>query len=77
MGDFYKPNWLYESLPYLYIAAGVLTIAFLEHRAALFSSFLLIMAGVLVWHMRRTNRRKIKYPIDLQRYSSFKSPSRR
>jgi hypothetical protein len=77
MGDFYKPNWLYESLPYLYIAAGVLTVTSLEHPAALFSSFLLFMSGILVWHMRRTNRRKIKFPIDLHRYSSFKSQSRR
>jgi hypothetical protein len=77
MGDFYKPAWLYESLPYVYIAAGVLTVTSVEHPAALLSSVLLIMWGILVWHMRRTNRRKFKFPIDLQQYSSFKSRSRR
>jgi hypothetical protein len=66
MADFYKPAWLYESLPYFYIAAGLLTFTSLKHPAALFSSVLLIVAGILVWHMRRTHRRGIKFPpIDL------------
>jgi len=58
--DFYKPTWLYESLPYIYVAAGGVTIATLEHAISLFSGGLLAMAGVHVWAMRRTNRRKIE-----------------
>ncbi|HAL37025.1 MAG TPA: hypothetical protein DCP03_02450 [Polaromonas sp.] len=64
--DFYKPMWLYERLPYLYVAAGGVTIATLENAISLFSGGLLIMAGVHVWKMRRTDRRKIKIARQLR-----------
>ncbi|MFZ2295133.1 MAG: hypothetical protein WAW46_08865, partial [Polaromonas sp.] len=66
MLEFYKPTWLYESLPYLYVAAGGATIATLEHAFSLISGSLLIMAGVQVWRIRRTNRRKIKLARQLR-----------
>ncbi len=66
MLDFYKPTWLYESLPYLYVAAGGVTIVTLEHATSLFSGGLLIMAGVHVWKIRRTNRRKIELARQLR-----------
>ena len=32
-----KPKWLYESLPYVYIASGVLTFLLLRNAIAFFS----------------------------------------
>ncbi len=50
--SWYKPNWLYTLLPYLYIVVGVLTILTLRNAMAVFSGCMLIMTGVMVWHMR-------------------------
>lgn len=50
------PDRLYQLLPYLYAAAGVLTILVLRNGLAIFSGCLLITAGVLVWFMRRSNK---------------------
>ncbi len=58
MFDFYKPDWLYERLPYLYVAAGVLALATLQHRMGILSGGLLIFAGAYVWFMRRASRRE-------------------
>jgi hemerythrin len=52
----YKPSWLYNLLPYLYAAAGVLTVLLLRNAVALVSGGLLVTAGVMVWSMRRANR---------------------
>ncbi len=49
---YYKPNWLYTLLPYLYIVVGILTILTLWNAMAIFSGCMLIMAGAIVWHMR-------------------------
>jgi len=51
------PDWLYQSLPYLYVLAGGLTIATLRHPIALLSGLLLISAGAIVWNIRRGYRR--------------------
>ncbi|MDB5744492.1 MAG: hypothetical protein JWR68_2807 [Polaromonas sp.] len=56
MFDFYKPEWLYEALPYLYIAAGGATLATFDHSAATFSGALLIMTGAYVLLLRKINR---------------------
>ena len=32
MLDFYIPHWLYERLPYLYVAVGIFSLANLEHK---------------------------------------------
>jgi hemerythrin-like metal-binding protein len=60
MNDLFKgqmPRQLYVSLPYLYIAAGVLTIIKLWNVMAVFSGCMLIIAGFTVWSMRKSNRK--------------------
>ena len=59
MFDFYIPHWLYERLPYLYVAVGIFALANLEHRIGALSGGLLILIGAYVWFIRRTNRREI------------------
>ena len=60
MVDFYKPVWLYESLPYGYVAAGAITIAVLQHPISLFSGCLLMMVGAIVFKMRMGERRDLR-----------------
>lgn len=52
----YKPEWLYELLPFLYVGVGVMTILMLRNPVAAVSGMLLISAGVVVWSMRRNYR---------------------
>lgn len=54
------PNWLYEPLPYLYVAAGVTTIFGLGSLPAVFSGVMLIVAGVTTFSMRVRYRKKLK-----------------
>ena len=54
----HKPQWIYESLPYLYVLAGIATILALDHTLAAFSGGVLISAGMTVLVMRRANRRR-------------------
>lgn len=54
----YKPDWLYKKIPYLYIAAGILTILVLRNAMGVFSGCMLITAGVTVWSLRK-NRREV------------------
>ncbi len=51
------PSQLYESLPYLYLAAGVACFALLPHPIGAWAGVLLINAGALVWIMRAERRR--------------------
>ncbi|BAL26879.1 bacteriohemerythrin [Azoarcus sp. KH32C] len=53
----YKPAWLYESLPHLYLVGGVLTVLLLRNVIAQLSGALLVSAGVVVWRMRWRFRR--------------------
>lgn len=53
----YQPKWLYEVLPYIYVASGLATILVLRNAMAVFSGLMLISAGAVVWFMRLTNRR--------------------
>jgi hypothetical protein len=55
--DFHKPDWLYEALPYVYVVAGIATIANLGNALSIVSGGLLVSAGVFIWWMRRTYRR--------------------
>ena len=60
MFDFHKPEWLYEALPSIYIAAGVITIANLGNTLSIVSGTLLISAGLFIWSMRRSYRQELK-----------------
>jgi hemerythrin-like metal-binding protein len=59
----YKPKWLYEILPYIYIASGILTIISMWNAMGMFSGCMLILAGLIVWNWRK-NYRKTSPAID-------------
>ena len=56
----YKPDWLYEVLPYLYVGAGVLTLALLRNPLGIVSGLLLLSAGATIHMMRRSYRRALR-----------------
>ena len=60
MFHYYKPNWLYQSLPYLYVAAGLAAIYLVPNRLGVVSGSLFIFSGVYVWVIRQLERRRVK-----------------
>ncbi|WP_029528009.1 hypothetical protein [Polaromonas glacialis] len=64
MLDFYKPAWLYESLPYGYLAAGGLAMVSLDSGLAMLSSGLLIAAGIYIVMLRHDCRRRLNSVIS-------------
>jgi hypothetical protein len=73
----YKPEWLYEALPYLYVLAGIATIANLGNALSMFSGGLLISAGVFIWWMRRNSRQDQRRKTEERRAKSRKAADRR
>lgn len=63
----HKPDWLYESLPYLYAAAGLIVALVLPGWAAKFSGLLLISAGITVWKIRRDYRQRARREQEAER----------
>ena len=58
-----RPNWLYETLPYLYVLAGVLSMLALQNTLSILSGLMLISAGLVIAVMRRRHRRmELKQP---------------
>ncbi len=57
MINFHKPDWLYKLLPAVYIACGVGCLLWLDTGFGMLSGALLIVAGLLVWEMRRQGRK--------------------
>jgi len=72
MLDFYKPDWLYESLPCLYIAAGGAAIVFMEHGLGRASGALLILAGVWIFIVRRISRASLVRPDKFRRLNRLR-----
>ena len=66
MLDFYKPAWLYESLPYGYLAARGLAMVSLDSRLAMLSSALLITAGIYILMLRHNCRRRLNSTVSLK-----------
>jgi len=54
----YKPEWLYEALPFIYIGSGLACISVVRNSGGLISGLLLISAGSIVWKLRRDHRRR-------------------
>lgn len=77
MFSFHKPDWLYETLPYIYVVEGIATIANLGNTLSLFSGGLLISAGVFIWWMRRSSRQEERRKVDDRRAASRKTAERR
>lgn len=55
------PKPLYEALPYLYPAGGLLAIIVLHNLASVICGGMLISAGYVIWTMRRNYRREMAY----------------
>jgi len=55
-----QPEWLYEALPYVYVASGIATILVLRNEMAVFSGLMLVSAGTIVWLMRTASRRRAR-----------------
>jgi hemerythrin-like metal-binding protein len=55
--DWYKPEWFYQSMPWLYMGAGVFTITRLQNGMGKFSGGLLIITAVVVLSQRYRYRR--------------------
>ena len=51
------PGWLYESLPWLYMAFGLGAAVLLSGPLSLISGVLLVCVGLGVYNMRRKYRR--------------------
>lgn len=50
-------HWLYETLPFLYTAVGLLSFLRLDSLLGRISSILLISAGVMIWIIRHEARK--------------------
>ena len=57
------PRWLYEPLPYVYAAMGVVSIVTLDAIVGKISGVMLISAGVVIWHLRFSFRRRRVRPL--------------
>ena len=52
----WKPDWLYETMPYIYSATGLGTIFHFGAPAGYGSGALLLIAACLIWKMRKESR---------------------
>jgi hypothetical protein len=52
----WKPVWLYEIMPYIYLVAGLAAILHFDTPAGYGAGALLLIAAFLIWMMRKENR---------------------
>ena len=52
----WKPDWLYEVMPYIYSVAGLAAILHFGTPVGYGAGALLLMAAFLIWIMRKENR---------------------
>ena len=52
----YKPDWLYEAMPYLYLVTGVVVMLYFDSTAGYVSGTLFLVAVASILVMRRHNR---------------------
>ena len=52
----WKPVWLYETMPYIYLGAGFSAIFHFDTSAGYGAGALLLIAALLIWKMRKENR---------------------
>lgn len=69
-----KPQWLYEALPLVYLAGGVLVATSLHNFAGIGSGLMLMSAGTLVSIMRWNYRRGIENAPDENRAAAVANP---
>ena len=56
----YLPRFVYESLPYLYLAVGILSMSKISGKLGIASGLLLFCIGLLVLKMRVTYRAEVR-----------------
>ena len=71
-----KPQWLYASLPALYLAGGIAVIALLRNTLGLASGALMIAAAVAILGSRRLGARMFR-EAEASRQSSILAPPSR
>ncbi|MDH3935575.1 MAG: hypothetical protein OEU62_10445 [Gammaproteobacteria bacterium] len=52
----WKPDWLYEAMPYIYLVTGLVVMLYFDSTAGYFSGTLLLAAVGSILVMRRHNR---------------------
>lgn len=52
----WKPDWLYDAMPYVYLVAGFATIIYFDAPTGYGSGILLLIAAVLIWVKRKKNK---------------------
>jgi hypothetical protein len=52
----WKPDWLYQAMPYIYSLAGLATIYHFNTPLGYGAGALLLVAACLIWMMRKENR---------------------
>ena len=60
----WKPDWLYESMPYIYSVIGLTTIYYLASPLGYMAGILLMCAAFMIWMKRKAKRNfrnKIKW----------------
>ena len=53
----WKPDWLYEAMPYVYLVTGLATIFYFGSTAGYVSGTLFLIAVLSIWIMRVENRK--------------------
>ena len=52
----WKPDWLYELMPYIYSMSGIAAIFYFDTVAGYGAGGLLLLAAALIWKMRKDYR---------------------
>ena len=52
----WKPDWLYEAMPYIYSVAGLAAIFHFDTSPGYGAGALLLFSALLIWMKRRGNR---------------------
>ena len=60
--DVTTPAWLYELLPFIYLAVGLVVLISLKGALSVLSGALFVAAGVQVLLMRNSYRKAIRHP---------------
>jgi len=57
---FYLPRWLYELMPYIYVAGGIFLAISKTNALAMLSGICFVVAGVQSWTARRRYRQQLR-----------------
>jgi len=52
----WKPDWLYEAMPYIYSVAGIVTLYYFGTPVGYGAGALLLTAALLIWMKRKEHR---------------------